>query len=119
MRKLVEELHKKSHFHESQACGNPPKIPLTSSMLKSVKVFPKVTKCIMLDLVGCDVVEGRWSSSNLNALVHHIPVGSNTIRVLHGSSNAISKALCKVMPHMSTIENFVGSTITWPPNELS
>ena len=74
---------------------------------------------MMLDLVGCDVVEGRWSSSNLNALVHHIPVGSNTIRVLHGSSNAISKALCKVMPHMSTIEKFVGSTIAWPPNELS
>jgi len=37
----------------------------------------------MLDLEGSDtvVVEGRWSSSDPNALVHHIPLGSNAVRV--------------------------------------
>lgn len=48
----------------------------------SVKVFPRVTKCKMLDLkTDVIVAEGCWLSSDLNALVHHIPLSSNTIRV--------------------------------------
>ena len=52
-------------------------------LLKSVKAIPNITKCKMLDLEGSDTVvaEGHWSSSDSNALVHHIPLGSNVVRV--------------------------------------
>ena len=50
--------------------------------MNSVKVLPRVTKCKILDLkTDVIVAEGRWLSSDLNALVHHIPLSSNTIRV--------------------------------------
>ncbi|KAK9198309.1 hypothetical protein WN944_013493 [Citrus x changshan-huyou] len=93
MRSLVE-----SHFHETETNGNPPKTPLTSPM--SVKAIPNITKCKMLDLEGSDTVvaEGRWSSSDPNALVHHIPLGSNAIRVWVDIARQPLKFLWKVTP---------------------
>uniref|UniRef100_A0A1S8ADB4 Uncharacterized protein n=1 Tax=Citrus limon TaxID=2708 RepID=A0A1S8ADB4_CITLI len=105
MRSLVEELQKRqSHFHETKASGNPPKTPLTSPM--SVKAIPNITKCKMLDLEGSDTVvaEERWSSSDPNALVHHIRVDI---------ARQPLKFLWKVTHYMTTIEESVGSTIAW------
>ncbi|KAK9206382.1 hypothetical protein WN943_016657 [Citrus x changshan-huyou] len=114
MRSLVEELQKRqSHFHETKASGNPPKTPLTSPM--SVKAIPNITKCKMLDLEGPDTVvaEERWSSSDPNALVHHIPLGSNVVRVWVDIARQPLKFLWKVTHYMTTIEESVGSTIAW------
>ncbi|KAK9212385.1 hypothetical protein WN943_001767 [Citrus x changshan-huyou] len=79
------------------------------NLVEGVKVFPRVTKCKMLDLKTHVVVaEGCWLSSDLNALVHHIPLSSNTIRV----------CMDLAMPYMSTIEKSDGSTIAWLANRV-
>ncbi|KAK9193215.1 hypothetical protein WN944_003912 [Citrus x changshan-huyou] len=115
---LRDDALSQSHFHETEASGNPPKTPLTSPM--SVKPIPNITKCKMLDLEGSDTVvaEGRWSSSDPNALVHHIPLGSNAIRVWVDIARQPLKFLWKVTPYMTTIEESVGSTIAWPADRV-
>ncbi|KAK9184761.1 hypothetical protein WN943_025112 [Citrus x changshan-huyou] len=107
-----------SHFHETEASRNPPKTHLTSPM--SVKAIPNITKCKMLDLEGSDTVvaEGRWSSSDPNALVHHIPLGHNSVRVWVDIARQPLKFLWKVTPYMITIEESVRSTIAWPTDRV-
>lgn len=41
------------------------------------------TKLKLLDYMGTGevVAEGSWSSTDPNALVHHIPIGPNALRV--------------------------------------
>ena len=74
----------------------------------------------MLDLEGSDTVvaEGRWSSSDPNARVHHIPLGSNAVRVQVDITRQLRKFLWKVTPYMTTIEEYVGSTIAWPADRV-
>ena len=69
----------------------------------------------MLDLEGSDTVvaEGCWSSNDPNALVHHIPLGSNAVRVWVDIARQPLKFLWKVTHYMTTIEESVGSTIAW------
>ncbi|KAK9208368.1 hypothetical protein WN944_000722 [Citrus x changshan-huyou] len=91
-----------------------------NALSQSVKAIPNITKCKMLDLEGSDTVvaEGRWSSSDPNALVHHIPLGSNAIRVWVDIARQPLKFLWKVTHYMTTIEESVGSTIAWPADRV-
>ncbi|KAK9195251.1 hypothetical protein WN943_003371 [Citrus x changshan-huyou] len=86
----------------------------------SVKAIPNITKCKMLDLEWSDTVvaEGRWSSSDPNALVHHIPLGSNAVRVWVDIARQPLKFLWKVTPYMTIIEESVGTTIAWSPDRV-
>ncbi|KAL9414560.1 hypothetical protein AB3S75_042933 [Citrus x aurantiifolia] len=86
----------------------------------SVKAILNITKCKMFDLEGSGTVvaAGRWSSSDPNALVHHIPLGPNSVRVWVDIDRQLLKFLWKVTHYMITIEESVGSTIAWPTDRV-
>ncbi|TYK05035.1 uncharacterized protein E5676_scaffold143G002920 [Cucumis melo var. makuwa] len=56
---------------------------LMLSYLKKQSINDSQTKCKLLDWYGSReiVAEGKWSSNDPTALVHHVPIGPHAIRV--------------------------------------
>ena len=75
-----------------------------------------ITKCKLLDWGGFGVVvaEGRWSSCDPKALVHHIPIGPEAMRIWVDVAKEHEKYLWRTTPYMTYIEEVVGSTVAWP-----
>ncbi|TYK12004.1 uncharacterized protein E5676_scaffold1017G00100 [Cucumis melo var. makuwa] len=57
--------------------------PMNSQVAKTLSINDSQTKCKLLDWYGSReiVAEGKWSSNDPTALVHHVPIGPHAIRV--------------------------------------
>ena len=73
-----------------------------------------------MDWNGSDeiVAEGRWSSSDPTALVHHIPIGPNAVRVWVDAVRNPNTLLWRPNSEMLHIEDTIGSTIAWPIDKI-
>ena len=73
-----------------------------------------------MDWNGSDeiVAEGRWSSSDPTALVHHIPIGPNAARVSIDAVRNPNAFLWRPNSEMLHIEDAIGSTIAWPIDKI-
>ncbi|KAA0045260.1 Plant transposase [Cucumis melo var. makuwa] len=70
-------------------------------------------KCKLLDWYGSGeiVVEGRWSSNDPTALVHHVPIGPHAIRVWVDVAKKPNAYLCRPTSEMTCIEEALRSTV--------
>ncbi|KAL0556740.1 hypothetical protein IC582_005256 [Cucumis melo] len=77
-------------------------------------------KCKLLDLYGSGeiVAEGRWSSNDPAALVHHVPIGPHAIRVWVGVATKPNAYLWRPTPEMTCIEEALESTVAWSSNKV-
>ena len=87
-------------------------------MIKSVNSLSN--KCQLLDWMGLGevVAEGHWSSSDPNALVHHIPIGPNAMRVWVDVVKKPEAFLWRTAADMTYIEEAIGTTVAWPTNKV-
>ena len=60
------------------------------------------------------VAKGRWSSSDSNALVQHIPIGPNVVRVWVDVAKQPEMFLWRNTIDMTYFEEAVGTTVAWP-----
>uniref|UniRef100_A0A9I9ELU0 Transposase Tnp1/En/Spm-like domain-containing protein n=1 Tax=Cucumis melo TaxID=3656 RepID=A0A9I9ELU0_CUCME len=93
----------------------------TASVLKRLNIPPmpspssinnnSQTKCKLLDWYGSGeiVAEGRWSSNDPTAMVHHIPIGPHAIGVW----------VDRPTSEMTCIEEALGSTVAWPSDKVN
>ncbi|KAH7852707.1 hypothetical protein Vadar_028169 [Vaccinium darrowii] len=90
-------------------------------LLKSVNTNPHSNKCKLLDWMGtCEVViEGHWSSSDPNALVHNIPIGPNAMRVWVDVPKKFQVYyLWRNASEMTYIEQALGTTVAWTTDKV-
>ncbi|KAK4839690.1 hypothetical protein QYF36_024053 [Acer negundo] len=71
----------RGHNQSSESCEEVSTAPITFPTTMNVNPLNK--NCKILDWMGSGEIvdEGRWSSSEPNALVHHVPIGPNAMRV--------------------------------------
>ncbi|KAH7835359.1 hypothetical protein Vadar_025442 [Vaccinium darrowii] len=76
--------------------------------------------CKLLHWTGTgDVVdERRWSSSDPNERVHHIPLGPNAMRVWVDVAKNGAEFLWRPTSDMETIEDVIGTTVAWPVDNV-
>ncbi|KAI9201758.1 hypothetical protein LWI28_028814 [Acer negundo] len=76
-----EDALTKGHNQSSESCEEVSTAPITFPTTMNVNPLNK--NCKILDWMGSGEIvdEGRWSSSEPNALVHHVPIGPNAMRV--------------------------------------
>ncbi|TYK22293.1 uncharacterized protein E5676_scaffold16547G00010 [Cucumis melo var. makuwa] len=79
------------------------------------------TKCKLLDWYGWGeiVAEGRWSSNDPTAMVHHIPIGPHAIRVWIDVAKKPNAYLWRPTSEMTCIEEALGSTVAWPSDKVN
>lgn len=65
------------------------------------------------------VAEGRWSSNDPTALVHHVPIGPHAVRVWVDVSLEPNAYLWRPSSEMTCIEEAVGSTVAWPSDKVT
>ncbi|KAH7839036.1 hypothetical protein Vadar_034032 [Vaccinium darrowii] len=78
-------------------------------------------KCKLIDWMGTGevVAEGRFSSSDPNAFVHHVPIGPNTMRVWVDVEMKRDRVyLWRSTGDMTTIAEALGSTVAWPADKV-
>ncbi|KAH7852955.1 hypothetical protein Vadar_031437 [Vaccinium darrowii] len=78
-------------------------------------------KCKLLDWMGTRevVAEGRFSSSDPNALVHHVPIRPNAMRVWVDVEMKHDRVyLWRPTSDMITIAEALGSTVAWPADKV-
>ncbi|XP_050945397.1 uncharacterized protein LOC107992334 isoform X2 [Cucumis melo] len=102
----------------------------TTSVLKRLNIPPmpspssinnnSQTKCKLLDWYGSGeiVTEGRWSSNDPTALVHHVPIGPHAIRVWVDVAKKSNAYLWRPTSEMTCIEEALGSTFAWPSDKV-
>ncbi|KAJ0074957.1 hypothetical protein Patl1_33825 [Pistacia atlantica] len=85
-----------------------------------VKTIPHKTKCKLLDWSGSTevVAEGRFSSDDPKALVHHVPIGPNAMRVWIDIAKVPNAFLWRSASKMVFVEDAVGSTVAWPSDKV-
>ncbi|KAA0060575.1 uncharacterized protein E6C27_scaffold22G004450 [Cucumis melo var. makuwa] len=78
------------------------------------------TKCKLLDWYdsGEIVAEGRWSSNDQTALVHHVPISSRAIRVWVDVAKKPNAYLWRPTSEMTCIEEALGSIVAWPSDKV-
>ncbi|KAJ0082247.1 hypothetical protein Patl1_12080 [Pistacia atlantica] len=105
------EAHKKKN-------GEPINTKTTEAII--VKTIPHKTKCKLLDWSGSTevVAEGRFSLDDPKALVHHVPIGPNAIRVWIDIAKVPNVFLWRFASEMVFVEDAVGSTIAWPSDKV-
>ncbi|TYK17902.1 uncharacterized protein E5676_scaffold306G001840 [Cucumis melo var. makuwa] len=103
----------------------------TASVLKRLNIPPmpspssinnnSQTKCKLLDWYGSGeiVAEGRWSSNDPTAMVHHIPIGPHAIRVWIDVAKKPNAYLWRPTSEMTCIEEALGSTVAWPSDKVN
>ncbi|KAK2637974.1 hypothetical protein Ddye_025769 [Dipteronia dyeriana] len=69
------------HNLSNESCEEVSTAPITSPNTVNVNPFNKNRKILGWIGSGEVVAEGRWSSSDPNATVHHVPVGPNAMTV--------------------------------------
>ena len=69
--------------------------------------------CYLLDWSGKIVVEGRWSSSDPNIMVHGIPLGAKFMRVWVDVAKAPNAYLFLPNHEILTMGEAVGLIIAW------
>ncbi|KAA0058414.1 putative TNP1-like transposon protein [Cucumis melo var. makuwa] len=79
------------------------------------------TKCKLLDWYGSGeiVAEGRWSSNDPTALVHHVPIGPHAISVWVDVAKKPNAYLWRPTSEMTCIEEALGSTVAWPSDKVN
>ncbi|XP_050942277.1 uncharacterized protein LOC127149924 [Cucumis melo] len=102
----------------------------TASVLKRLNIPPmpspssinnnSQTKCKLLDWYGSGeiVAEGRCSSNDPTAMVHHIPIGPHAIRVWIDVAKKPNAYLWRPTSEMTCIEEALGSTVAWPSDKV-
>ncbi|KAH7857583.1 hypothetical protein Vadar_014267 [Vaccinium darrowii] len=89
----------------------------TMHIVSPVSVNPTYdAKCKLLDWMGTGevVAEGRWSSSDPNALVHHVPIGPGAMRVWVDVAMKRGQVhLWRRTDDMTQIDKALGSTVAW------
>lgn len=86
----------------------------------AVQGFKENQKCKLLDVTGKNeiVAEGRWASNNPDQLVHHVPLGPNTVRVW---VDVVKVKTAKVWRQSSEIESMadaIGTNLAWPKDKV-
>ncbi|KAA0054471.1 uncharacterized protein E5676_scaffold552G00570 [Cucumis melo var. makuwa] len=78
-------------------------------------------KCKLLDWYDSReiVAEGRWSSNDPAALVHHVPLCPYAIRVWAGVAKKQDVYLWRPTSEMTCIEEGLGSTVSWPSDKVT
>ncbi|KAJ0078191.1 hypothetical protein Patl1_36993 [Pistacia atlantica] len=81
-----------------------------------VKTIPHKTKCKFLDWSRSTevVAEGRFSSDDPKALVHHVPIGPNGLRVWIDIAKVPNAFLWRFGSEIVFVEDVVRSTVVWP-----
>ncbi|TXG57666.1 hypothetical protein EZV62_015495 [Acer yangbiense] len=118
LRSMVNKLVKgQGHNQSSESCEEVSTAPITSP--NTMNVNPLNKNCKILDWMGSGeiVVEGRWSSSDPKALVHHVPIGLNAMRVWVDRVRKGETFLWRPTSYMSNIEEAMGSTVAWPADK--
>ncbi|KAH7838132.1 hypothetical protein Vadar_022434 [Vaccinium darrowii] len=114
MQNVISELQK----NQNHATKERPTTPIVSPAI----VNPTCNAPIkLLDWMGTGevVAEGRWSSSDPNALVHHVPIGPGTMRVWVDVEMKHDRVnLWRPTEDMTKIDEALGSTVAWPADKV-
>ncbi|KAK0577575.1 hypothetical protein LWI29_035255 [Acer saccharum] len=119
LRSMINKLVKgQGHNQSSESCEEVSTAPITSP--NTMNVNPLNKNCKILDWMGSGeiVAEGRWSSSDPKALVHHVPIGPNAMRVWVDKVRKGETFLWRPTSYMSNIEEAMGSTVAWPADKI-
>ncbi|KAK2646570.1 hypothetical protein Ddye_021765, partial [Dipteronia dyeriana] len=86
----------------------------------TVNVNPLNKNCKIFDWMrsGETVAESRLSSSGLNAHVHHVPIGPNTMSVWVDGVRKGETFLWRHTSYLSNIEEAKNNTVAWPTDKI-
>ena len=77
--------------------------------------------CYLLDWIGIGeiVAKGQWFSSNPAAMVHHVPLGPQAMKVWVDVATKPKAYLFRSIPEMLNIGDAKGSIIPWPIDKVT
>ncbi|KAH7849905.1 hypothetical protein Vadar_024764 [Vaccinium darrowii] len=94
----------------------------TTPIVSPVSVNPTCdAECKLLDWMGTGevVAKGRWSSSDPNALAHHILIGLGAMWVWVDVAMKLERVhLWRLTGDMTQIDEALGSTVAWPADKV-
>ncbi|KAH7849948.1 hypothetical protein Vadar_025448 [Vaccinium darrowii] len=114
MQNTIDELMKNQASNTTTTEGTTEGRQTTPIVSPSGNHYPN-SDCKLLHWTGTGevVAEGRWSSSDPNERVHHIPLRPSAMRVWVDVAKNGAAFLWRPTSDMETIEDAVGTTVAW------
>ncbi|KAH7845106.1 hypothetical protein Vadar_025837 [Vaccinium darrowii] len=115
MQNSIDELKRNQVHHPATTSQTTPVVSPSS-----INTHSNSNKCKLLHWMGTGeiVAEGHWSSSDPMALVHHIPIGPNAMRVWVEAATKPDEYLWRTTSDMEFIKDAVGTTVAWPADKV-
>ncbi|KAH7846159.1 hypothetical protein Vadar_010583 [Vaccinium darrowii] len=117
MQNAIDEL-KKNQDQNAATTEETPTPHIVSPSRVTTNLNSSTCKLLVWMGTGEVVAEGRWSSSDPNDSVHHIPLGPNAMRVWVDLVKKREVYLWRPTSDMLYIEDAEGTTVAWPADKV-